>query len=59
MSLRQQAVRCFAKRQDHQSLNAFIASSIEYVQRYVDEAVSADVRLEAGIKITQISLVSI
>ena len=49
MSLLRQAVKCFANQQKHQSLNAFIASSTEYAQKYVDDALSADVRLKAGI----------
>lgn len=55
MSLLRQTVRCFANQQNHKHLNAFIASSIEYAQGYVDEAVSADVRLEAGINVPELS----
>ena len=48
MSLRRQAIQCFANQRRHQLLNAFIASPIQNSQKYVDEAANADVRSEAG-----------
>lgn len=51
MSLLRQAVQCFASQQKHQLLNAFIPSPIEFAQKYVDEAASADARSEAGINV--------
>lgn len=51
MSLRRQAVRCFANQRKHQLLNAFITSPIKNAQKYIDEAESADVRSEAGINV--------